>query len=68
MTRAVKATFRCSCGSSARATSKPPGYAQDIVDSVRQHHLGDGHHEVDDTEFRRIRARQRREEAKALGC
>lgn len=59
-------TFRCSCGSSAAATSRPPGFAADIVDTVREQHLGDGHREVDAKEFARIRARQRRDEDRLL--
>lgn len=58
--------FRCSCGGSARATSNPPGTALDVVQMVRDKCLAEGHHEVDAKEFKRIRARQRREEHKGL--
>lgn len=59
-------TFRCSCGSSAAATSRPPGFAVNIVADVRKDHLADGHREVDAREFARISARQRRDEERLL--
>ncbi len=62
----MQVSFLCSCGGSARATSRPPGDAISIVDTVRKLCLDQGHHEVDAAEFKRIRARQRREEARGL--
>lgn len=54
--------FLCSCGASARAASTPPEHSARLVDMFRDTHLGEGHHEVDQAEFKRVLARQRRAE------
>lgn len=51
-----KLVFRCSCGGEVVVPHGSPGGAEAIVAAVRQAHLDVGHHEVDLTEFRQIRA------------
>jgi hypothetical protein len=58
----VRQTFRCSCGGRVDASSTPPAVAMDVVADVRRFHLAEGHHEVDQAEFERIRAHQRRKD------
>lgn len=64
--RAAQHWFRCSCGASAKASSEPDETAAGVIAFLRERHLGDGHHEVDTAEHKRIRAKQLRDERKAM--
>lgn len=57
-----RVVFRCSCGGRAEASSTPSTVAEDLMADVRKFHLAEGHREVDQAEFARIRAHQRRKD------
>jgi len=62
----AQVSFLCSCGGGAHASSTPRDVAIELVGRIRDKHIADGHREVGQPEYDRIRARQRREETERL--